>query len=754
MTAWDGVKNSYIPAQSLTVHPSLRLHAGSAVQLDPITYEVIRHGLYNVNEEHGTTIEKISGSPFATDAHDFNSVILTEEGEHVFFGPHAQFFAGGMDLPIKWTLENYSESPGIHDGDMLLCNDPWIGAVHQSDVQLMCPVFWEDELFCWVANAVHQYDVGGIAPGSVCAEARDVFDEPLPMPPIKIMEGGRIRADVERLYLRQSRQPQLLGLDLRAQVAGNAVARDRILDYVRRYGPDTVKAVMRKINDDGEKVFLKRLRTIPDGSWSHLTYAESAVPQDRNIYPFALTVTKRGDTLIFENEGTGPQTGSMNCTFASWRAMMLTIINPFLGYDLMYAAGGPLRHLEFRPTAGTMNTASHPASVSSPNVAMSLAGTLANVCLGKMVASSPQLREEVFATAGCSVVPMSVFAGTDQRGESFGTAFLDVMGAATGAFSHRDGIDTGGMSWDPKSLMPNVESTEQRYPLIYLYRKELPDSGGAGTFRGGNSAVLAVVPHGTEEIMHAPASGGFGVPTGVGLSGGHPACTNRFLMRRDAGIAAAFESGRIPQSLREMQGRDEVVSPRPGALTQYADDVWELYWNGGGGFGDPLDRDPQRVRNDVVDGNVTTQAARQVYGVILSDDSERAVDEEATARWRRARREEWRNASAAGERAPEPRSEGTLSISSYLYIATVGEDRHYCCARCYHTIAPVSTNYKTGCTLEELPASQSNPNTPDTSLYVDTPMVFRSYHCANCGGVIDTEIARAEDGPLWDIRID
>lgn len=188
---WDGVNNSYIPSQKLNIDPSVRLHTETADVIDPITYEVLRHALWNVNDEHGLTIEQVSGSPFANEAHDFNTVILTEDGEYVFFGPHIQFFSGVMDLPIKWTLENLGRSPGIRDGDMFLSNDPWIGAVHQSDVQLTCPVFWDGRIFCWVANSLHQYDIGGNTPGSFCADAQSVFDEPVPIPPSRSSTAAR-----------------------------------------------------------------------------------------------------------------------------------------------------------------------------------------------------------------------------------------------------------------------------------------------------------------------------------------------------------------------------------------------------------------------------------------------------------------------------------------------------------------------------------------------------------------------------------
>ena len=128
---------------------------------------MVRHALWNVNEEHGATIQRLSGSPVAMYALDLNPSILTEDAEFVYFGPYMQYMSGVTDTQVKWTLENRSDNPGIRDGDMFLANDPWVGAAHQMDVMLLCPVFWKGELFCWVTNCLHQYDIGGITPGIV-----------------------------------------------------------------------------------------------------------------------------------------------------------------------------------------------------------------------------------------------------------------------------------------------------------------------------------------------------------------------------------------------------------------------------------------------------------------------------------------------------------------------------------------------------------------------------------------------------------
>ncbi|XSC47373.1 hydantoinase B/oxoprolinase family protein [Bradyrhizobium sp. RDT10] len=291
---FDGVKRPYVPPRQLAIKGGLKLHRAWDTEIDPVTYEVIRHNLWNTNEEHGSTIQRISGSPVAVYAIDLNPSILTEDAEFVYFGPFMQYMSGVTDTQVKWTLEYRSENPGIHDGDMFIANDPWVGAAHQSDVMLLCPVFYGDELFCWVTNCLHQYDVGGSTPGSFCVSARDAYDEGILLPPTKIVEKGALRADIEAVYVRASRRPDMVALDLRAQIAGNVAARGRILKLIDRYGAGVVKGVMKRIIDNSEKSFLAKMATLPDGVWEERTYVECAYVGDRSVYPVATRLRKRG----------------------------------------------------------------------------------------------------------------------------------------------------------------------------------------------------------------------------------------------------------------------------------------------------------------------------------------------------------------------------------------------------------------------------------------------------------------------------
>jgi N-methylhydantoinase B len=277
-TKFDGKVYGYVPPKKLAISPKLKLHTRQDTDIDPITYEVIRHSLWQVNEEHGATIQRISGSPVAMYALDLNPSILTEDAEFVYFGPYMQYMSGVTDTQVKWILEYRSDNPGIQDGDMFIANDPWVGAAHQQDVMLICPVFWEGELFCWVTNCLHQYDIGGITPSSFCGSAENAYEEGICMPPVKIVEGLQIRRDIEELYLRASRKPDAVALDFRAQFAGNITARKRVLELIERYGAGVVKGVMKRILDTGERAFLDKLKRLPDGVYRDRSYVESCRP--------------------------------------------------------------------------------------------------------------------------------------------------------------------------------------------------------------------------------------------------------------------------------------------------------------------------------------------------------------------------------------------------------------------------------------------------------------------------------------------
>jgi N-methylhydantoinase B len=748
--AFDGRTMGYVPPARLTIASKLKLQRAIARNIDPITYEVVRHALWHVNEEHGATIQRLSGSPVAMYALDLNPSILTEDGEFVYFGPYMQYMSGVTDTQVKWVLEYRSDNPGIHDGDMFLANDPWVGAAHQQDVMLICPVFWKGELFCWVTNCLHQYDLGGITPSSFCGAAESAFEEGICIPPVKIVERNEIRRDIEELYLRCSRKPAAVALDFRAQLAGNITARDRVASLIRRYGPEVVKGVMKRIIDNAEVAFVKKLQRLPDGVWRERSYVECCRPGDRRTHQVMLTLRKTGTKLVFDNEGTAPQDGAINATYSGWRGSIMVALNQLLCWDQYFCVGGALRHVLFDPTPGTFNCANFPASVSTaPIQAMEISLYPAYNVLSKMIYSDAQTRGDVMCIGGTSQWPATIFRGIDQWGEPYGYILVDPIGGAIGAFATGDGISSGGQSRTPMCKMPNVEHTEQTFPLLYLYRKEVVDSGGAGRYRGGLSAESCFIPHRTTSITQDTLSSGNAIPTSAGMMGGYPATTNAYKYKRGTDIGKRLAASAMPADIADVNGQEVTLQLRQENFLQQPGDVYAVVWAAAGGFGDPLERDAEKVREDVIDNrSVSPTAARDIYGVVIARDGR--IDAEATRRVRSQRREANRKTDS-----PVTRLTGKVSlrITDNLEVRSEKDGPHLGCAKCAADLGPVHHNYKDHCVRRESDMATANPNIGDYSLHIDDRPVFRQFFCPGCGALIENEVARADDPVLQDIEL-
>ena len=749
-TKFDGKTYGYVPPKKLNIDKKLKLHTKFQKTIDPITYEVIRHSLWHVNEEHGATIQRISGSPVAMYALDLNPSILTEDAEFVYFGPYMQYMSGVTDTQVKWILEYRSDNPGIRDGDMFLANDPWVGAAHQQDVMLICPVFWKGELFCWVTNCLHQYDIGGITPSSFCGSAENAYEEGICMPPVKIIEGNEIRRDIEELYLRASRKPDAVALDFRAQLAGNITARDRILRLIKRYGPEVVKGVMKRIIDTSERAFLDKLKRLPDGIYRDRTYVECCRPGDRRTHQVMLTMIKKGNKLRFENEGTAPQDGAMNSTYSGWRGAIMVALNQLLCWDQYFAIGGALRHVDFDPTPGTFTCATFPASVSTaPVQAMEISLYPAYNVLSKMLFADPQMREDIMCIGGTSQWPATIFRGIDQWGERYGYLLVDPIGGAIGAFSTGDGISNGGQSRTPICRLPNVEHNEQSFPVLILYRKEVIDSGGAGRWRGGLSAETCFIPHRTASMTHDTLSSGNAMPTSTGMMGGYPATVNVYKFRRDTDILQRLKDCDLIEDISEVKGEVVELQLRQQDFLQQPNDVYSVIWTAAGGFGDPAERDAQRVAKDVVEnGAVSVAAAREIYGVVIGADER--LDVAATEKLR------------AGRRAARIRKNGKarvlagkvkVQLTDNLAVRREADGLHSCCAKCATDLGHISGNYKEHAVRQDNDIRTANPNIGDYRRYIDERPIFRQFFCPGCGALLENEIAREGDPVLRDIEL-
>jgi N-methylhydantoinase B len=756
---WDGLEQAYVPDAGWRdrVSAAVPLHEPAAVDLDPIDYEVIRHNLWTINEEHGQTIARLSGSPTANVAMDFSPALYTETGEEVFFGPYIQHLAGGAGSAIKWILEHYGDNPGIRAGDVFLENDPWIGCNHQPDVALLAPVFVDGELFCWIANILHQYDLGGSTPGSFCPDATSVHTEPTPTPPIKLVEAGVMRRDLEAMYLRKSRLPRLVALDLRATVAGIAIATERLEELVTRYGAGTVRASIEKIITDSEAAFLRRIESIPDGTWTDTGFLEEGVVGDRAAHKMVISVTKEGQTLTFSNAGTDPQiAGSLNCTVIGWKGAIIAGLMPVFCYDQLFAVAGALRHARFEPEPGRMTSAAWPAPVScSPGYAVVATVAQVHRLLTKMAFASEEVRGEL-SPGGMSSWPIAALSGVTDRDDTFASILLDEVGGGMGPYPWRDGLSVAGHDWIPLAAQPNIEQNEYFFPILYLYRKLRPDSGGAGRWRGGNTFASCYIAHGAERVTIDTITTGQGVPTGLGVFGGAPGSQTRQTLIDGAEVRTTWlAQGRIPADIDDIGGR---VSLLPGKsrnnVLARGDGAFELTPCAAPGYGDPLDREPAEVTRDVLAGEVSVGTAADVYGVVLDD--AHAVDEAGTDALReRQRRERIEGARASAHPVdaldrlgPDARA-AALRVHEYV-VATEGE---LACARCGYVYCERTGNYKLTALArdEEIEAAGAKMNDP--SDYVDEQLVWRRYFCPGCHTLVETDVLPAGDPAHWDIRL-
>jgi N-methylhydantoinase B len=620
--------------------------AAAIEALDPVTYEVIRHRIQRIDEEQANAIARVSGSQVVSAAQDFNVVVADEIGNVVAVGTHVLWHGVILDMLIKAVLEARAGDVGIHEGDMFLVNDPFLGAGHYNDVAILSPLFHEGRLVSWTGSMLHQLDVGGNAFGSLCTAAVDAFDEPRPFPPVKICEGGRIRNDILGIWLSHSRLPEYLELDLRAQVAGNNVAARRIAEVIEDYGIETYATVLKKMIAEADTRFRERLRRLPDGRWRHVEYIDKSREGDDRIHKAVLTLEKRGDHLTFDTTGTDAQIGILSCSHGGFRAGTMFPILQYVCHDMPWASSGMLRNISYISEPGTILHAERGALVSCAGASgIYTSMNLAQQCVSKMLLSSEEHRDEAVAMNMASWTLM-MLSGESQHGAPFLGFLMDPMAGAVGARPNKDGVDTGGIIHSPQSSQPEVELYEQQYPILYLYRREEPDMGGAGRWRGGTSLGMAYMPHDapvpitTQTLAH-----GVAFPTNLGLSGGYPGGTIRYQMQRGSRAADVFAGGRIPTSPEEVGGTEDVLDFK-GLSEQGPDDVLFVRTSSSGGYGDPLEREPERVAADVLAGYVTVATAARIYGVVLDGAD---VDAARTEETRKRILDERRSRSRAGE---------------------------------------------------------------------------------------------------------
>ncbi|MFD6062804.1 hydantoinase B/oxoprolinase family protein [Rhodococcus wratislaviensis] len=624
-----------------------------------------------------------------------------------------------------------------------------VGSAHQNDCAVVRPVFVDGALFGWTAATLHLLDLGGRYPGSMIPDAQDVFSENVPIPPVKILEKGQIRADIEDMFLRRSRMPQSTALDLRALLTATTVAVTRVQELCAEYGADVVAAVIRELLDSTEARFRSRLRELPNGTWRHHYLWDSAGVGDRGVYNLPITLRKEDDRLVFDLTDVDPQVGVINCGRSLTEAGIMTAVLPLLCPDLPWAPGAMLRAVEFRFRDGTILAAQFPAAAGSGTCMAAWSSVnSATILVSKMLSATPKYRRNLLATTAPGWV-FQLIGGTNKTGLPTLALSLDPSAAGIGARNWADGDDTGGMMLGPTTRIPNIEFQEWYEPLLWLYRLELPDSGGPGRYRGGNGGHSALIAHDAPDaLFNVNYVSGTAIPGGAGMCGGWPSRSGYYKLARETTVRKQLAAGVVP---KDEYSVDAVVEfpPSQGGITPIGlDDVFGTGWMGGGGFGDPLERELESIEYDLDAGSITTGHAEEVYGVVFDGDS---IDRAAIEKYR----QELRGRRLGRGPLPQPPRptlpDGSRWLDENLVTSTAGTS----CGRCGTHLVDRGANYKDGCVMIETPLGKTDRVWVSPTNYVDEEtLVFREFACCGCGCLVKTEIALQYMAPLHDKQLD
>jgi N-methylhydantoinase B len=725
-------------SQLISVEPDLMPAPRSNAAIDPITFEVIRHKLEAITEEQAITLKNVSGSPVVTEATDFNVGIYLADGAIVNMGPQVIFHAGTMSTVIHSIIEHFSDNPGINEGDMFILNDPYRGAIHQPDVSIVMPIFHQGRRIAWTGSCAHELDTGGMTFGSWSFAATDVQQEAMLLPGVKIVEGGVLREDIWQMIMGMTRLPHVVGLDFKAMIAANNVAHRRFHQLMDRYGVETVDQVMRTEIDTSETLLRGRLKRIPDGIYRARDFLDHDGHANR-LYQIEVAAIKKGETLTLDMEGSSPQApGFINCTRSGLRGALFAGLLPILAPDIRWNEG-VLKPVTIKVPEANICNARWPTPVSGATVSTAwVVQNVAVAALSRMVACVPDLVQEGQAvTKGqFSVLTM---AGPDRDGGPFGMLLMDAMAGGGGAYVDHDGLDGSGDHSIPRPRVGNVEANEASGPFLYLFRSFIPDTEGAGTMRGGVTMGLAVTPHDADELHTMVVGHGVQVPNSVGQFGGMPgACAYHLLRRSNASIGELIEANTHMQDLFNAGGSVERLDSKPGHFPLHRGDVLAYSFQGGGGFGDPIRRDPARVARDVNNGLVTVSWASTLYGVVMRDGK---VDVAATRDRRRAIRTE-----RVGGNAPKAEPPETTGIAA-VCPRIDGGNRFRCL--CGADLGPASEDWKAHVEWRNLPPQACGPY-----LTLHAELELREFICRECGTLLEVEVARRGQASLQTIAID
>ena len=575
-------------------------------RVDPLTLGVIWGALQSIAVEIGTTVHKTAYSEQAREGQDFSVAVFDPRGRMVAQGPYSPGHMGAMSFAVKNALAAHPVAT-LRPGDAILLNDPLLGSGHLPDFFITQPAFHDGALIGFAVNILHHTDVGGQRPGSQGVEGIfDYFQEGLRIPPTKVWKEYQEQEGIVGIIAANTRTPEKVLGDLRAQRSALRVGELRLQELAARYGRDVLADAMDEIIVRTEAAMRAAISRFPDGVYAFEDFMDDWGPGTEPLR-VAVTVTVAGDSMTIDYEGSSPQTASGMNSYINYTRSYSYAAVKCLTDPLGPMNEGALRPVTVKAPEGSFLNPRPPAG----------GGPRAIICyrtfesvLGALAKAVP---ERVAAAASHMANP--TFGGWDRAKKRRFVAYELVL-SGTGARATKDGCEA--MSWAFNASNIPVEAQEANQPIVVERFELIRDSAGAGKFRGG-SGVRRDMRFLADEGKLTNLSDRQRFPA-YGLFGGKPGKLGRTV------INPGPDEERVHgKQSREFTYGDVVSFQQPGA----------------GGYGDPLERDPRRVLEDVLDDYVSVEAARREYGVVITGSgADLRVDEAATGARRSAMRQQ------------------------------------------------------------------------------------------------------------------
>ncbi|MEM0444755.1 MAG: hydantoinase B/oxoprolinase family protein [Nitrososphaerota archaeon] len=579
---------------------------------DFFTLEIIKNGLITANEEMFYAFGRTAKSPVIYEVLDYAVAMADQRGELIAQAPGVPGFSGVLDFAAREVLEKWNGE--LYPGDVVALNVPYKSGTHLNDVTLALPVFHRGELLSLILNKGHWSEVGGMHFGSWTSDSSEIYQEGLLLPCVKVYNEGKPNRDVIDIILENSRLPQHTLGDMEAQVASMKVAARRVEKLVEKYGVDMVKKAMDKIIDDGYRLALINLKKLPKGVFEAEDYVDDDGLTDNPVYVrVKVSITDEEFTADFTGSGTakGSIASPYAATVSGVRETYMAVTDPHVHFN-----GGYFRPLKVIAPPGSVFHPTKPTPTSTYWESMAYTTDLVWKAL------APHVPDKLTAGHFLSILA-TILGGVDDRtGEPF--AIVEPQPGGWGAGHDKDGESGLVACGDGETFIASNEVYEKHMPiLVDRYCLNIDSGTGHGKFRGGFGVIKDYRVLCNEAYFTVSIGRSKFPPWGVagGLNGTPNYCV-------------IFKHGEEPRVVRKIAAlklrKGEVVSLRSG---------------GGGGWGDPLEREPERVRMDVKNEYITIETARNIYGVVL-DPETLEIDREATAKLReRLKREKGQRAS-------------------------------------------------------------------------------------------------------------